>query len=264
MNYLKKVKVSQLFATASNKMNLDLEEARSAIVNHAPSLGDAAEMALEGILKKYLPQRYSVSRGFVIDSEGNSSKQIDVIISDAHNTPILYNDERTRLVPCECVYATIEVKVQLNKSETKKAFANMQSIRNLKTASHSGHCKDCDMYGRKWKSRPMNCFIFAFESVSLQNIKLSMDLIHSNTKSKPWNRIDGTSVLKKGLITNSISVSSNVAQSAAKIIPLPTSKSNLTVIPTSQSLLLFYSLLFRSLETGSLQKFDFTHYLDRL
>lgn len=60
------------------------------------------------MLQKHLPHRYQADKAFVIDSNGESSDQIDVVVYDRQYTPLLYNHDGQMFVPAESVYAIFE------------------------------------------------------------------------------------------------------------------------------------------------------------
>ena len=51
-------------------------------IDHPLESSEAREHALVTQLRKYLPQRVGVDRGFVVDAKGNTSKRQDVVIYD--------------------------------------------------------------------------------------------------------------------------------------------------------------------------------------
>lgn len=65
---------------------------------------------LQIFLKKYLPKKLDVSSGILVNANGAQTKHLDIIISDADKTPILFEKANVRVIPVECVYAIIEVK----------------------------------------------------------------------------------------------------------------------------------------------------------
>lgn len=63
-----------------------LRTARLAL-HHPTDKGDASEQVWIDLLSSYLPKRYVVSKAHVVDSEGNFSQQIDVVIHDRQYSP---------------------------------------------------------------------------------------------------------------------------------------------------------------------------------
>lgn len=85
-------------------------------ITHPGTKGDASELCWLEMLKNYLPQRYRAEKAFVLDSEGKLSDQIDIVIFDRQYSPFLFNQDDALYVPAESVYATIEVKQDIDKS----------------------------------------------------------------------------------------------------------------------------------------------------
>ncbi len=64
-------------------------------IQHPGSKGDASEGVWISLLQKYLPQRYQADKAFVVDSHGNFSQQIDVVVFDRQYSPFIFNYEDT-------------------------------------------------------------------------------------------------------------------------------------------------------------------------
>ena len=110
------------------QVSLDLS---SQSVTHSGTLGDVSERYFIDVLRKYLPVRYAVNNGIIIDSTGSTSDQIDVIIYDNQYTPTLLDQKNHRFVPAEAVYAVFEVKPTINKSYLEYAGEKAASVRKL-------------------------------------------------------------------------------------------------------------------------------------
>jgi hypothetical protein len=78
-----------------------------------------------------------VNSGFVIDSLGSRSDQIDLVIYDKHFTPTLLDQQNHRYIPAEAVYAVFESKPDLNKKHLKYAGEKADSVRKLHRTSVS-------------------------------------------------------------------------------------------------------------------------------
>ncbi|MFK8282434.1 DUF6602 domain-containing protein [Capnocytophaga cynodegmi] len=88
-------------------------------------------------LRKYLPNRYSVDKAIVIDYEGNTSQQIDIVIYDNWFTPFIFNQNGFYYIPAEGVYAVFEVKPDIQGNVGKKSYIEyagekIESVRVLK------------------------------------------------------------------------------------------------------------------------------------
>lgn len=100
-------------------------------VPHDPTMGAVNEAHFIELLRRYLPSRYSIDSGFVIDSKGNTSDQIDVVIFDQIYTPKLLDQQDHHFVPAEAVYAIFEVKPEINKGYLEFAADKAHSVRKL-------------------------------------------------------------------------------------------------------------------------------------
>src|SRR3546814_18391031 len=72
--------LAALFADFHEKIQSELATARK--LGHPTDKGDASEQVWIDVLTHYLPRRYEARQGFVVDSRGVFSQQIDVIIHD--------------------------------------------------------------------------------------------------------------------------------------------------------------------------------------
>jgi hypothetical protein len=100
-------------------------------IKHAPSKGDSFEDIWIVWLRKYLPSRYCVDKAIVIDSKGQTSDQIDLVIYDQTYTPFVFNQNSIIYIPAEGVYAVFEVKPELNKKYILYAGNKVESVRKL-------------------------------------------------------------------------------------------------------------------------------------
>lgn len=119
----------------SDVLSYKAEELRRSLgldLPHPTSQGDLSEDAWISFLKSFLPSRYAVSKGFVFDSHGGVSDQIDIIIYDRHHSPlILETPNGERYVTAESVYAVFEVKPEANEENIRYALNKINSVRNL-------------------------------------------------------------------------------------------------------------------------------------
>lgn len=133
LTYRKMIDLKDLYGELQNEMFSSLRINRN-IIDHPGSKGDATEECWINFLKEYLPNRYEVDKAFVIDSTGNLSDQIDVVIYDKMYTPFIFNKNRCKYVPAEGVYAVFEVKQDI-KSNIEYAAKKIESVRKLKRTS---------------------------------------------------------------------------------------------------------------------------------
>ena len=104
-------------------------------ITHPGTLGEVNEAYFIEVLRKYLPNRYAVETGIILDSNGLTSDQIDVVIYDNQYTPTLLDQQNHRFIPAEAIYAVFEVKPTINKTYLEYAGDKAISVRRLKRTS---------------------------------------------------------------------------------------------------------------------------------
>lgn len=102
---------------------------------HDGDRGEVNEQYFVKVLRNYLPDRYTVHKASILDSEGEVSDSIDVVVHDRQYTPTLLDSESHRYVPAEAVYAVFECKPKINKSYLEYAAEKAESVRRLKRTS---------------------------------------------------------------------------------------------------------------------------------
>lgn len=128
------VDLAKLFNGLQNQMHTKLSTIREG-VSHGTTVGNASELKWINMFKDYLPTRYSVDTGHVLDSQGNQSDQIDIVIYDRHYSPFFFNEDGVKFFPAESVYAVLEVKQDLTKKDIEYAGKKAASVRRLHRTS---------------------------------------------------------------------------------------------------------------------------------
>jgi hypothetical protein len=122
------------FIARQQQLLADLGLSRT-VADHPGTLGDATELDWAGMLRDLLPQRYGVSKAFVVDTNQCRSEQLDVVIHDRHFSPLLFEVGGARFIPAESVYAVFEVKQQINKEQVEYVGGKIASARRLTRTS---------------------------------------------------------------------------------------------------------------------------------
>jgi hypothetical protein len=129
-----KNRLHTLYENLQDRLAVDLKNARNA--NEDPNAkGEASEGTWHQLFTAYLPHRYRVMKGIIIDCNGEESDAIDVIIHDRQFTPAIYKQFGLPYVPAESVYAVFEAKQQIDKAHVEYAGAKASSVRRLHRTS---------------------------------------------------------------------------------------------------------------------------------
>lgn len=126
--------LAQLLASLHDDIQHRLSTARKTLA-HPGSKGEASEGVWLELLQNYLPQRYSVAKAHVVDSDGAFSEQIDVVVFDRQYSPFIFKFEGQTIVPAESVYAVFEAKQTLNSQFVSYAQQKVASVRRLRRTS---------------------------------------------------------------------------------------------------------------------------------
>jgi hypothetical protein len=180
------MKVKNIFQGIAKKMLIDFDEIQSQIA-HAGERGGQREQTLRDFLSKYLPKKYSVGTGQVIDKYGNISPQCDVVVYDAFNCPLILIEEGYQLFPVEAVAGVIEVKSILNATEIQDAVGKILKIKQLN------------------REVPIAGFLFAYRSTysgdNKQKVITSAEAFLRASNAVPSHKkIDLTCILAEGIL----------------------------------------------------------------
>src|SRR5207247_507088 len=93
------------------------EQARIRAGGHPGETGGSREEVLREFLRDTLPARFSIGSGFITDTSGSRSKQIDVIVNDDHVFRSFPYDKDKGLYFSEAVSALVSVKSTLTRAE---------------------------------------------------------------------------------------------------------------------------------------------------
>ncbi|NEV75918.1 hypothetical protein DYI24_02515 [Rhodopseudomonas sp. BR0C11] len=102
---------------------------------HSGTKGDASEQVWLDMLQAYLPQRYQAASAHVVDSQGNFSDQIDVVVFDRQYSPFIFKFQGQTIVPAESVYAAFEAKQAINATQVEYAQKKVATVRRLHRTS---------------------------------------------------------------------------------------------------------------------------------
>ncbi len=128
------MELAKLFKVKQGELVERLLGNREAI-EHPGEKGAATETSWRKLFETYLPSRYQVDTGFLIDADGTTSDQQDVVVFDRQYSPMLFNDDGVHYMPAESAYAVFEVRQELDKENVEYAGHKIATVRNLRRTS---------------------------------------------------------------------------------------------------------------------------------
>jgi hypothetical protein len=121
----------ELFDRVANTLKIEFEY-QAKILGHPGEVGTGRENVLKRVLSKYIPKRYVVDSGFVVDASVKSSEQMDIVIYEANYTPVFEIVEGKSFFPCETVVAVGQVRTKIgSRKEMQECLNNIKSVKEL-------------------------------------------------------------------------------------------------------------------------------------
>lgn len=176
------------------QLSLHLDSVREKFA-HAGIKGASTEAILRQTLRDYLPRRFEVGTGEVIDSEARRSRQLDVVVLN-ENHPFTHSRDEPSVFFLDGLVAVGEVKSVLTSAHLDSTLDSATAFRELKPKFEKGITYKG---GEPWKdpflvSPPY--FLFAYES------QLSIKAILERVQLRKERTIDAVFVLGDTALVN--------------------------------------------------------------
>jgi hypothetical protein len=189
--------VEGLFQLGAQTLKDDFEKIRKSMPHHGVA-GQETENLLIDFLNERLPRRFSAVTGLVIDTENSLSKQCDVLIYDAENSPVYRAGSVGQILPSDSIAAVIQVKSKLSKAELKDAAENIASVKKLQRSPITN--LDQPVNFSNFIVNNSLGVVFAYDSkTSLKALAKNLKEINKKLPRAQW--IDVVVVLGKGMLS---------------------------------------------------------------
>lgn len=93
-----------------------------------PASGPSIEEYFRDLLREYLPNRYAVESGFVVNAAGDRSDHLDVVIADLHHIPPLCSEPLLKVYAAEAVVAAVEITSAPKASVRSPGIGNIPKL----------------------------------------------------------------------------------------------------------------------------------------
>lgn len=123
--------VGSYWRGVTQRLQAEVEQMNQ-LIEHQGTKGTENELSLARMVQNLIPTRFGVGSGLLIDSRGESSKQMDVVVFERGNEPALFAQTNQVLFPVENVRLCIEIKTTLTKSAIEDAREKNASIQKLR------------------------------------------------------------------------------------------------------------------------------------
>ena len=149
--------------TVGDDLVNDFDKARKATT--PGSIGSAMESSVRTRLNQLLPRGIEVGSGYIIDTFGGTSRQMDIVLYEAGTCPVfsVNASPSSTYYPCEGVLAVGEIKSRIGKKELEDCFDKIRSVKRLRRAyEHSSDRGGYTYYGRPY-GNPGGQSMYAFD-----------------------------------------------------------------------------------------------------
>ena len=189
--------VEKLFQLGAQTLKDDFDKIRKSMPHHGVA-GQETENLLIDFLNGRLPRRFAAVSGLVIDTANSLSKQCDVLIYDAENSPVYRAGSVGQILPSDSIASVIEVKSKLNKAELKDAAEKIASVKKLQRSPITN--LDQPVNFSNFIINNSLGVVFAYDSTtSLKTIAKNLKEINKKLPRAQW--IDVVVVLGKGMLS---------------------------------------------------------------
>jgi hypothetical protein len=134
------------------------------VIPHSGEIGAEVEIAFRQALRRCLPESIGVTSGFVADSTGNISKQLDIILYDKQGAVRLFEGD-IFVLPAESTYAAGEVKTVLDRTAFHDSLRKCESFKRLNRDAQFVEVGNT-LYGEQNSRWPPIFFVLAVDSGS--------------------------------------------------------------------------------------------------
>ena len=257
-----------VLSTAQEKLNAAINQIRRAIP-HSGETGMLIEQQFRSQLEEVLPEKVGVSHGFVVDSYGRLSKQMDIILYDRLNTPRIFASDGTQMFPVESTYACGEIKTKLNALNLKDSFEKCSSYKNLSRRAYFEPTKKLitstyKLFGSEKPHWQSIFFCVAFESVNSTSLQNRYNEIVMSKNLQVHEKIDTIIALratdKRNMLINVSGELRNSVPTLQSIDLLPSLGSKLCSYPAKEPWSLFIMLLLRYMTQAPMEPINMLLY----
>lgn len=118
---------------------------------HSGEYGIYREELVKRWLRLFIPEKFGISSGFLINSKGEISTQCDLIIYDKDKTPKIETVENQRFFPVETIVLIGEIKSDINSiSQLNNHLLKLSEVKKIRDGVISDHSYNSQFEGYKY------------------------------------------------------------------------------------------------------------------
>lgn len=101
--------------------------------NHHLTAGYNREKIWMELFRQLIPMKFAIRQGvFLIDSKGNVSKEVDIVVFDEQYTPYIFNYRNIHFIPIEAVSVVVQCKSKtINNKDVNKWYKEIDDLQTM-------------------------------------------------------------------------------------------------------------------------------------
>jgi hypothetical protein len=230
----------------------------SSIIQHNLLKGEFRERRVISGIRPFIPMRYALTSGIIINASGKFSKQQDIIISDMATVPSFLASADLSVHAIESISGVIEVKSVATTDEIRKAVENVASVKRLASDEPRDYIEIRGGYIGKGQNvdKPFGGILFLDSSISDE--KILEEYRTAITAIAPNDRPNALVVVDRA----TLSWASYLDDIELTIQPEPLRGTHVVLQRLGKnSLLVFYTILLRILASYKPPELDIMNYI---
>lgn len=146
---------------------------------HWQTDGEHKEAVLRKLIRSVIPNKLSICRGFMVTHRSQRSGQIDILILDRMNKPVLFQDDELVVTTPDCVRGIIEVKTRIRSvTDLDEVLAKLGDHIKLQKENSDDHA-----FG--------GLFVYEDSNVSNENV---LKALHSAAQGDEYRTVNWISI----------------------------------------------------------------------
>jgi hypothetical protein len=146
---------------------------------HWQTDGEHKEAILRKMIRAVIPSKLSLCRGFIVNHLQEGTGQIDILIIDRLNKPVLFQDDELVITTPDCIKGIIEVKTKIH--------STLELIEVLSKLS------DHIEFQKKYSNVPAFGGLFVYEDSSISNTNV-LEALYGAAQKNSFRGINWVSI----------------------------------------------------------------------
>lgn len=140
-----------------------IEELFITVNNHHLTAGTFREKIWKELFENIVPKKFTIEQGaFLIDSDGNVSNEIDLVVFDEQYTPYILKNKNIKFIPIEAVMIVIQCKSNSFSQDDLQAWEKSIDNVKVKDSGIAGSAVSSMIYNGKRKIIPLKVICGTF------------------------------------------------------------------------------------------------------